>query len=283
MSTAWENVKNKTSDAFGIAKDHVVTAFNGISTKVKEVAQDAFKTISTNWKNIKSVTTTEFDAIGQKAKRVWGDVKTTVDTAITAISNKMSSAFETAASRFKSTLESVGEKASKKFESIKGAVDSAFSSLKSTFGTKWSLDIANNKPHIPVPHFEKTGSFSLNPPSIPSYRFAGWWKKGGLFKGGSGSLIGVAEGGRDEAVLPLENSKAMATIGAAIANASDGNIGISKDDITDAVVMAMAMNPQSQEIIVNAVLKMENDEVLARHVERGRRQIDSRYNPVAQY
>lgn len=283
VSTAWENVKNKTSDAFGTAKDKVVTAFGDIATKVKEVAPDAFKTISTNWKNIKSVTTTEFDAIGQKAKRVWGDVKTTVDTAITAISTKMSSAFETAASRFKSTLDSIGEKASKKFESIKGAVDSAFSSLKSTFGTKWSLDIANNKPHIPVPHFEKTGSFSLNPPSIPSYRFAGWWKKGGLFKGGSGSLIGVAEGGRDEAVLPLENNKAMATIGNAIANASDGNIGISKDDITDAVVMAMAMNPQSQEIIVNAVLKMENDEVLARHVERGRRQIDSRYNPVAQY
>ena len=75
----------------------------------------------------------------------------------------------------------------------------------------------------------------------------------------------------------------MATIGSAIANASSGGLGISKDDIVDAVVTAMAMNPQSQEIIVNAVLKMENDEVLARHVERGRQRLDSRYNPVAQY
>lgn len=282
-NTAWSNIKAKTSEVFGGVRDSVVSAFQNVSTKINEVAPNAYRVINSNWKNIKSVTTNTFDSISQKATRVWNDVKRAVDTSINSITSKLGGSFESAASRFKSSLDSIGEKASKKFETIKNKVGEAFNSLKSTFGTKWSLDISNSKPHIPVPHFRKSGSFSLNPPSIPHYEFAGWWKKGGLFKGGSGQLIGVAEGGRDEAVLPLENSKAMATIGSAIANASSGGLGISKDDIVDAVVTAMAMNPQSQEVIVNAVLKMENDEVLARHVERGRQRLDSRYNPVAQY
>lgn len=282
-NTAWSNIKAKTSEVFGGVRDSVVSAFQNVSTKINEVAPNASRVINSNWKNIKSVTTNTFDSISQKATRVWNDVKRAVDTSINSVTSKLGGSFESAASKFKSSLDSISEKASKKFETIKSKVGEAFSSLKSTFGTKWSLDISNSKPHIPVPHFRKSGSFSLNPPSIPHYEFAGWWKKGGLFKGGSGQLIGVAEGGRDEAVLPLENSKAMATIGSAIANASSGGLGISKDDIVDAVVTAMAMNPQSQEIIVNAVLKMENDEVLARHVERGRQRLDSRYNPVAQY
>lgn len=283
VSSAWSNIKNNTAEVFSNVKEHVTSALKNVSAKVKEVAPSAYQTIHTNWNNIKTATTTAFDAVNQKASRVWGDVKSTVSSAIESISKKMTSTFKSATDKFESALESISNKASKKFGNIKDAVDGALESLKSTFGKAWSLSISNSRPHIPVPHFEKSGSFSLNPPSIPTYRFAGWWKKGGLFKGGDGQVIGVAESGRDEAVLPLENNKAMATIGAAIANASNGNLGISKDDIVDAVVTAMAMNPQTQEVIVNAVLKMENDEVLARHVERGRRRIDNRYNPVAQY
>ena len=283
VSSAWSNIKNNTAEVFGNVKEHITSALKNVSAKVKEVAPSAYQTIHTNWSNIKTATTTAFDAVNQKASRVWGDVKSTVSSAIESISRKMTSTFKSATDKFESALESISNKASKKFGNIKDAVDGALESLKSTFGKAWSLSISNSRPHIPVPHFEKSGSFSLNPPSIPTYRFAGWWKKGGLFKGGDGQVIGVAESGRDEAVLPLENNKAMATIGAAIANASNGNLGISKDDIVDAVVTAMAMNPQTQEVIVNAVLKMENDEVLARHVERGRRRIDNRYNPVAQY
>ena len=55
-----------------------------------------------------------------------------------------------------------------------------------------------------------------------------------------------------------DNSKAMATIGAAIANASDGNIGISKDDITDAVVNSVAavvgMIPEGLILLTSTVL-----------------------------
>ena len=137
-------------------------------------------------------------------------------------------------------------------------------------------------PHLYVSHYDTQYNADGSWYSIPNWQ-VNWYKKGGLFRGGQGTVVGLAEGGKDEAVLPLENSKAMSRIGNAIANAAGDGLGVNSETITDAIVTAMAMNPQSQEVIVNAVLKMENDEVLARAVERGRQRLDSRYNPVAQY
>lgn len=55
-------------------------------------------------------------------------------------------------------------------------------------------------PHIPLPHFSLSGSFSLMPPSVPHLSVS-WYAKGGIFN--SPSVIGVGEAGR-EAVLPID-------------------------------------------------------------------------------
>lgn len=52
---------------------------------------------------------------------------------------------------------------------------------------------------IPMPHFKVSGSFSLNPPSVPSIG-VDWYAKGGIFNGPQ--VIGVGEAG-PEAVLPI--------------------------------------------------------------------------------
>ena len=56
--------------------------------------------------------------------------------------------------------------------------------------------------------------------------------KGGLFK--NASVIGVGEAGQ-EAVLPLENQKAMKSIADSIMSGYDGNMGLTKDEIMEAV------------------------------------------------
>lgn len=53
--------------------------------------------------------------------------------------------------------------------------------------------------HIPMPHMSVTGSFSLNPPSIPTVG-VNWYAKGGIFN--NPSVVGVGEAG-PEAVLPI--------------------------------------------------------------------------------
>jgi hypothetical protein len=54
-------------------------------------------------------------------------------------------------------------------------------------------------PHINLPHFSITGSFSINPPSVPHLDIQ-WYAGGGIFT--SPSIIGVGEAG-PEAVVPL--------------------------------------------------------------------------------
>ena len=109
--------------------------------------------------------------------------------------------------------------------------------------------------------------------------------KGGLFTGAT-HVFGEAG---DEAAIPLERKSTMRKIGNAIANAG-GMSASSSDDIADAIAirvlpaMAEIVNRANQRPVnVNATLYTENNEVLARAVNRGNRSIDKRYNPIAQY
>lgn len=115
---------------------------------------------------------------------------------------------------------------------------------------------------------------------LPSFHI-NWYKKGGLFT--KPTLAGFGEAG-DEAALPLENKRTMNRIANAIVDNSNGSFGISKADITSAVVQAMMANQNNrQPIIINAELRTENNEVLARNVIQGMEQIDYRNNPTPQF
>lgn len=110
---------------------------------------------------------------------------------------------------------------------------------------------------------------------------------GGLFTGALGFQV-FGEAG-DEAAIPLERKSTMKRIASAIVN-SGGMTTSNSDDIADAIAMrvlpAMAemMNSANQRPVnVNATLYTENNEVLARAVNRGNRSLDKRYNPVSQY
>lgn len=81
-------------------------------------------------------------------------------------------------------------------ENAKGIVKSGIDKLRSFFNFDWSL------PRIKLPHFNISGSFSLNPPRIPSFS-VDWYARGGVFN--SPSIIGVGEAGQ-EAVMPLERN-----------------------------------------------------------------------------
>lgn len=140
--------------------------------------------------------------------------------------------------------------------------------------------------NIEVPHIQWDGSFTevwTGPDtmvSVPNYTVK-WWAKGGLFTKAT-MLAGVGEAG-DEGVIPLSDKRAMARIANAIVDNSEG-FGMSKQDMVDAYVYAMAMNSQNQPPVnVYATLYTEDNEVLARSVERGQRSRDARFNPTTAY
>lgn len=166
---------------------------------------------------------------------------------------------------------------------IKNSLVGAFSGIN---GSMWGVGhdaIVNfrngiTSVHIPVPHIQTAGSvlsaIGGAMMTVPQYNVA-WYKQGGLAT--SASLVGVGEAGH-EGILPLTNASVMQEIaGAIVAGMVDSGA------IANAVTKGMVAAGQNDNrpVIVNATLRTENDEVLARAVTRGQQKLSYRTSPVA--
>ena len=181
-------------------------------------------------------------------------------------------------------------------ESYVGAAEGVVSDFASNVTSTMNMDLWEQGYHlmssftdgmnrassnISLPHFSVSWT-DYGMMSLPNISVA-WYAKGGYFKGGNGQLVGIAENGKDEAVLPLENRRAMSMIADSIVSASNG-MGLDTQDLADAIVEAMVtVNTGQQDPIFHIEVKTENDEVLARAVTRGQRSIDYRNNPTPRF
>lgn len=137
--------------------------------------------------------------------------------------------------------------------------------------------------HIPTPHMRIS---DWRQHSLPNGGYmqspvfeVNWYKDGGIF--GNASVIGVGEAGR-EAVLPLENRRSMRMIADSIVS-NAGNGFIDEQTMINAVATGVSMafmnNQQSQQPInVYATLYTEDNEVLARSVNKGNQSLSYRAN-----
>ncbi len=105
-------------------------------------------------------------------------------------------------STFNSNLSSGLSTAVSTVRSASSQIQSEVSKIKNAFNFSWSL------PSIKLPHFKVNGSFSLNPPSVPSFG-VDWYAKGGImtqptmFGINNGRAMVGGEAG-PEAILPLD-------------------------------------------------------------------------------
>lgn len=152
-----------------------------------------------------------WDTIKYYAGVVWEGIKTTITTVVTTISTTVSNIFNGIKNTVTSIFNSIKSTATTVWNGIKFAIThpietavafikTAVDKIKGFFsGLKIEL------PHIKLPHFNLTGSFSLVPPSVPKLSID-WYKNGGIFTQPTifPNGVGVGDVSGGEAVLPLK-------------------------------------------------------------------------------